>query len=168
VEARKTACRMDCQDQGKFSKTVPFDKITDCDVEEPAGASGPCCCMTQNVLTQVNVDTASSGGPAHELTLKGLKSAGQFKKDVWSMKRGEGLGVANSAPPPNAVAPNAVSMAGDRGGSTGLGMVGVEMKMGSKGASGGQGNEIMVPLLREQNDLMKENNRLLEKLLKKN
>ena len=166
---------MDCQDEVKWSKTVPFNKITDCVVEEPAGASGPCCCMTQNVLTRVHVDTVSSGGQhssnageVHEITFQGLKSAAQFKKDVWSMKRGEGLGVANSAPPPNAVAPNAVSMAGDRGGSTGLGMGGVEMKMGSKGASGGQGNEIMVPLLREQNDLMKENNRLLEKLLKKN
>ena len=44
---------MDCQDVGKVSKTVPFDKITDCDVEEPAGASGPCCCLVQNVLVSV-------------------------------------------------------------------------------------------------------------------
>jgi hypothetical protein len=25
-EMHKTGCRMDCQDQGKVSKTVPFDK----------------------------------------------------------------------------------------------------------------------------------------------
>lgn len=43
---------MDCQDVGKVSKTVPFDKITDCDVEEPAGSSGPCCCLVENVLVR--------------------------------------------------------------------------------------------------------------------
>ena len=48
TDRHKTGCRMDCQDQGKVSKTVPFDKITDCDVEEPAGASGPCCCMVSS------------------------------------------------------------------------------------------------------------------------
>lgn len=52
--AHKTGCRCDCQDQGKRSKTIPYDKITDCDIEEPAGASGPCCCMTPNVLHKVN------------------------------------------------------------------------------------------------------------------
>lgn len=50
VDKHKSGCRLDCQDKGKVSKTVPFDKITDCDVEEPAGASGPCCCLVQNVL----------------------------------------------------------------------------------------------------------------------
>ena len=48
---------------------MPFDKITDCDIEEPAGAT--CCCI-ENVLSKVNIDTASSGGqtdagPQHEI-----------------------------------------------------------------------------------------------------
>lgn len=65
TEMHKSGCRMDCQDKGKVSKTVPFDKITDCDIEEPAGSSGPCCCMIKNTLTLVNIDTASGarGGP---------------------------------------------------------------------------------------------------------
>ena len=58
-------------DLGKESKTIPYDKITDCDVQEPAGNA--CCCCVPNVLPVVNVDTASSGGVLHELTLVGLK-----------------------------------------------------------------------------------------------
>ena len=74
-ERHKDGCRMDCEDKGRITKTVPFDKITDCDLEEPAGAEGPPCCMVQRVLTKVNVDTASgsrgadeNGHPKHELT----------------------------------------------------------------------------------------------------
>ena len=66
------------------------DKMTDCDVEEPAGASGCCLALVPNVLTLVNVDTASgnrdSGG--HELSIKGLIASEEFKRDVWQMKRG--------------------------------------------------------------------------------
>ena len=54
-DKRKTGCGLGCTDAGKKSKTVPFDKITDCDVTEPAGAT--CCCI-DNVLTVVNADTA--------------------------------------------------------------------------------------------------------------
>ncbi|GMH95536.1 hypothetical protein TrST_g9297 [Triparma strigata] len=82
VDRHKTGCRLDCEDQGKISKTVAFSKITDADLEEPAGKSGPCCCMIDNVLTKVNVDTASSG---------------QFKADVWSMIRGDGVNGVSSA-----------------------------------------------------------------------
>ena len=32
VDKHKKECRQDCQDQGKVTKTVPFDKLTDCDV----------------------------------------------------------------------------------------------------------------------------------------
>merc|ERR1711966_139990 len=73
------------------SKTVPYDKITDCDVQEPAGTA--CCCCIPNVLTRVHVDTASSGSkdgvPTHELSLHGLRYANEFKQAVWSMKRGQ-------------------------------------------------------------------------------
>lgn len=55
-----------CMDAGKSSKTVPFDKITDCDIEEPAGNT---CIVIRNVLTTVNIDTASSGQRRSELKM---------------------------------------------------------------------------------------------------
>jgi hypothetical protein len=86
-----SCCGFPCSDVGKISKTVPYDKITDCDVKEPAGTA--CCCCVQNVLYEVHVDTASSGTkdgvPAHELVLKGLSNAVEFKQAVWAVKRGE-------------------------------------------------------------------------------
>lgn len=92
-DKRSTQCGLSCTDAGKVSKTVPFDKITDCDVTEPAGAT---CCCVENVLTTIHVDTASSGGSTpegvvrHELVLKGLKDPYGFKKLVWAMKRSNG------------------------------------------------------------------------------
>jgi hypothetical protein len=93
-DTRKSGCGLECQDQGKTSKTVPFDKITDCDVTEPAGAT--CCCIT-NVLTQFIVDTASvsgrsEGGPIHELALLGLEKPYELKKLAWAMKRAQAQG----------------------------------------------------------------------------
>jgi hypothetical protein len=100
-----TWCGLDCQDAGKVSKTVPFDKITDCNIHEPAGAT--CCCM-DNVLTDVRVDTASRGGvnpndgtQMYKLELAGLKDPHGFKKLVWAMKRmtaGGQMGLSISAP----------------------------------------------------------------------
>lgn len=91
-EKHPTCCGLSCTDRGKESKTVPYDKITDCDVQEPAGAA--CCCCVQNVLSKVHVDTASSGRNKdgimiHELSLTGLAHASEFKQAVWAMKRGE-------------------------------------------------------------------------------
>jgi hypothetical protein len=64
---------------------VPFDKITDCDIAEPAGNT---CLLVPNVLSVVNVDTASSGTDGKkELRLAGLKDPHSFKKLVWAMKR---------------------------------------------------------------------------------
>ena len=90
TEMHKTGCRLDCQDQGKLSKTVPYDKITDCDIEEPAGSSGPCCCMVKNVLTVVNVDTASGarggsegGARGHELSIQGLVDPHKVRRVVY-------------------------------------------------------------------------------------
>lgn len=88
-DKRKSMCGLSCSDLGKTSKTVPFDKITDCDVTEPAGAT--CGCVA-NVLPVVNIDTASGsrggeGGPLHELTLLGLKEPHKLKNLVWAMKR---------------------------------------------------------------------------------
>ena len=107
-DQRRQGCRLDCQTAGKTTKTIPFDKLTDCDIEEPAGASGPVCCMVNNVLTKVNIDTASSGMRVgengqrmnlHELTLQGLVDPHGFKSMVWRMKRsGSGGGGSSSAP----------------------------------------------------------------------
>ena len=56
-------------------------------MEEPAGNS--CLCIT-NVLSVVNVDTASSGTDGRkELRLAGLKNPHGFKKLVWAMKRSQ-------------------------------------------------------------------------------
>lgn len=96
-DRRKTCWGLSCTDAGRSSKTVPYDKITDCDIEEPAGNT--CLCIP-NVLTTVNIDTASSGGPGNhkELKITGLKDPVGFKKLVWAMKRhnaangGHGLG----------------------------------------------------------------------------
>jgi len=102
-DRHQTMCGFPCTDKGKESKTVPYDKITDCDVQEPAGAA--CCCCVQNVLHHVHVDTASSGSkdgvPSHELSLTGLKNANDFKQAVWSMKRGQAPAGA-SVPLPSA------------------------------------------------------------------
>jgi hypothetical protein len=59
VDAHKTSYRLDCQDVGRVSKTVAYKQITDADIAEPGGKSGPWCCMIDNVLTVVNLDTAS-------------------------------------------------------------------------------------------------------------
>eukprot|EP00440_Ansanella_granifera_P048168 gb/GFBE01052179.1/.p1 GENE.gb/GFBE01052179.1/~~gb/GFBE01052179.1/.p1 ORF type:complete len:235 (+),score=43.62 gb/GFBE01052179.1/:1-705(+) len=125
-DKRKTMCGLSCTDAGKESKTVPYDKITDCDVEEPAGTAF-CCCI-QNVLHKVSIDTASSGGYSdhgtkHELEIEGLKHPHAFKQSVWAMKRGEMpenalcqhpafTGVASSAAVPTllAAAPKQVDM----------------------------------------------------------
>jgi len=85
VKDRRPQCwGLACTDAGKSSKTVPFDKITDCDIEEPAGNSWLCI---KNVLCTVNVDTASSNQARHELVISGLKDPHTFKKLVWTMKR---------------------------------------------------------------------------------
>jgi len=78
-------------DRGKQSKTVPYDKITDCDISEPAGNT---CLCVPNVLATVNIDTASSGteGKRHELVISGLKDPYSFKRLVWAMKRAKESG----------------------------------------------------------------------------
>ena len=91
-DKRPTYCGCSCTDAGKSSKTIPFDKITDCDITEPAGATLICI---ENVLSIVNVDTASSGTTQdgivkHELSIHGLKDPHSFKKLVWAMKRSNG------------------------------------------------------------------------------
>merc|ERR1719468_948766 len=88
-EKHPTLCGFSQTDKGKESKTIPFDKITDCDVQEPAGTAFFCC--IENVLTEVTVDTASSGGEGgNEVSLVGLMHPHAFKTTVWAMKRSQG------------------------------------------------------------------------------
>lgn len=96
-DRRKTCWGLSCTDAGRSSKTVPYDKITDCDIEEPAGNT--CLCIG-NVLTTVNIDTASSGGPGNhkELKITGLKDPAGFKKLVWAMKRYTANGLSQHQP----------------------------------------------------------------------
>ena len=150
VDKHKTGCRLDCQDLGKISKTVPYDKMTDCDIEEPAGSAGPCCYLVPRVLHTVHVDTASSGavkeggGVTHELTIRGLLDADGFKKDVWAMKRGEVVDGVDGT-----VAPLAVSMVRDEDRATGGGGGGGRWPAGASA-------QLLQPLLQEQNVLLRE------------
>mmetsp|Transcript_21733 Transcript_21733/g.61035 ORF Transcript_21733/g.61035 Transcript_21733/m.61035 type:complete len:241 (-) Transcript_21733:272-994(-) len=112
VARHPSRCGLPCSDVGKKSKTVPYDKITDCDVEEPAGTA--CCCCIENVLSHVHIDTASSGpgkteegAPIHELSITGLRYPVEFKRSVWAMKRGDAipcLGYAGRGAPAGAAA----------------------------------------------------------------
>lgn len=141
VDRHKTACRLDCQDAGKVSKTVPYDKMTDCDIEEPAGSDGPCCYLVPRVLHTVHVDTASSGAVneggkvTHELTIRGLVDPEQFKRDVWAMKRGEAVDGVDGT-----VAPMAVSMIRDS----------------TRATPATHAADTTAPLLAEQNTLLRE------------
>lgn len=152
VDRHHSACRSNCQEVGKVSKTVPYDKMTDCDVEEPAGAEGCCCWLVPRTLKVVHVDTASSGIVAtgngapqqqHELTLRGLLDPDGFKNDVWAMKRGEPVDGVDGT-----VAPMAVSM--HRGGEASSAAGGLMAAPGLPGAV------MIAPLLEEQTELLKE------------
>jgi len=138
-EKHPSSCRLAQCDIGKVSKTVPFDKLTDCDIEEPAGAEW--CGLVPRTLTVVNIDTASG----RELSLWGLQDPHKFKAAVWDMKRKTATG-SNFAPPS-----------------------GQAMERGSEqGAfpSGGGGAE-MVNLLREQNELLRKQVQLLQEIANK-
>jgi hypothetical protein len=116
---------------------VPFDKITDCDIVEPAGNS--CFCI-ENVLAVVNVDTASSGTEGcKELRIAGLKDPHSFKKLVWAMKRSQHGGMAFAQGAPSA-----------------LGIA--DRQLQQSGA-----NDDVATLLRDIRDELRQNNDLLHK-----
>lgn len=80
-----------CRENPKTSKTVPFDKIYDCGINEPEGSSFG----VEHVLSQVYVDTGSiSPGQSHELSLWGLKEPEKFTQLVWAMERATARGIA--------------------------------------------------------------------------
>lgn len=142
---RPSRARTPCSRWASGPSRGDIDKITDCDVQEPAGAETLCC--IKRVLHTVQVDTASGArgaGGGHELVIVGLEAPYTFKRDVWAMKRGDGLvGVPDSIVP--------VSM--------------TRVEQQAKGSSsswfgsGGGGAAIpseVVGLLNEQNTLLKQ------------
>jgi len=131
---------------GRRAPQVPFDKLTDCDIQEPAGAVTVCC--VPRVLYVATVDTASAGRSElspHELELVGLKDPEAFKKDVWSMKRGDGIkGVAGSSVPMTMTRVESSAPAG-------------KQRWGRWSGSGGaDASPETVPLLREQTELLRQ------------
>ena len=155
--SQRQCCCFPDEIQGKVSKTVPYDKMTDCDVEEPAGYSFVCGCLcpVEQTLFTIQVDTASGAGKmegGHELSLKGISAPDTFKKDVWAMKRGEPIDGVDGT-----VAPMAVSMArdGDGGGGGGVG--------GGVGGSGG--GEAVASLAATMRELLEVNKKQLACLL---
>jgi len=144
VDKHKAECRCDCQEVGRTSQTVPYDKITDCDVEEPAGAEGSCLMLVPRTMYTFNVSTANG----EAVSLWGIDAPYELKKDVWSMKRGQGIaGVEMSS-----IAPSAVSMVRAEGGG---------MLPASAHAGGGGGSASTDYLLGEILKTLKEQNEIL-------
>jgi len=121
------------------TQQVPFDKITDCDIVEPAGNT---CFCVPNTLHTVHVDTASSDKERHELTISGLRDPTAFKKLVWAMKREYHPAYARLPPAVDAVG------RGD-----------------TKSDSGGSGD--VATLLREIRDELRANNQYLQSMKQK-
>ena len=158
VDKHPTGCRLQCEDEGRSSQTVPYDKITDCDVEEPAGSEGCPCMLVKRTEYVFNVATAN--GPAfHSPTtvgLRGIDAPYELKKDVWSMKRGQGIADVDMDAVA-AVAPAVASM--DRsGGGQGI-VVGTD---GGQGIGGGNSERLLAQILQ----CLKEQNSILAQLKK--
>jgi len=151
-------------DRGKHSKTVPFDKITDCDIVEPAGNS---CLIIPNILMDVHVDTASSGGEGkpHELVLSGLKDAHGFKKLVWAMKRTKEAG-GGGGPFGYYRAPTETT-ASQQFNSKNIEITKMPMEGGTMQCTDMDSKEIK-GILHEIRNELRDNNQLLRQQMKKN
>lgn len=143
----KRACGwgLACTDVGKSIKTVPFDKINDCEIVEPAG--NECLCIPR-VLFRVRVDTASSSKGQHELVLAGLQNPHEFKKLVWAMKR------AQKRTTGDLQQPNALEMMRSLPGL---------VAEGGNEAAGSNGEDIAT-LLKEIRDELRQNNETMKGL----
>jgi len=80
IDKHKSGCRCHCQDVGKVTHLLSFEKITDVSVEEPAGAEW--CGLVPKVLYTVTIQTAGS-----PVMIVGLKDALNFKKEVMRVKK---------------------------------------------------------------------------------
>lgn len=79
-----TGCRLACNWEGRYRKTIPLEKITDVEVLEPAGRT--MCGLMEEKLTTINIQTASTSGV--ELSLDGLVDPQGFRRLVFDMKKG--------------------------------------------------------------------------------
>ena len=91
IDRRKSCWGLPMCDRSKYSRTIPFDQITECDILEPAGSA---CFGVKRELYVVNVPTASSSsgsnnnnGVGHKLSISGLKEPYKFQALVLAMKR---------------------------------------------------------------------------------
>ncbi|CAB9529284.1 expressed unknown protein [Seminavis robusta] len=156
-DKRKSCWGISVCDKGRHSKTVPFDKITDCDIVEPAGAE--CLCIPR-VLMTVNIDTASSGGESrqYELKITGLQDAHRFKQLVWAMKRAT-RGGGTGAAPAYYQAPQALEMTERANGSSAANAL--------ERARSGESNGTVKNLLRDIRTELRENNQLMREMREK-
>merc|ERR1719313_2588613 len=89
---RKSGCRFSCQDIGETRKNIPIANIQDVMITEPAGTA--VCCFIQNVLTDVQIQTAAGGGggdPRMDSAmgyLRGLEDPKRFRDVVMNLKKG--------------------------------------------------------------------------------
>ena len=151
VDKHPSGCRLQCQDEGRSSQTVPYDKITDCDVEEPAGTVtgiSPCLPREAHGVRVQRRHGERPGVPAtaipHDSILRGIDAPYELKKDVWSMKRGQGIAGVEAA---YNAAPSVASM--DRSG-------------GGGGVGGGNSEQLLAQILQ----CLKEQNSILAQLKK--
>jgi hypothetical protein len=93
-DKRKTGFGWSCTDAGKTTQTVPFDKITNVDIEEPAGG----CCI-RKTLTSVKLTSSSSGTNSPPLVIHGLKEPYKFKSLLLEAKRSNATAFMASATP---------------------------------------------------------------------
>ena len=127
-------------------------------MEEPAGSEGCPCLLVKRTEYVFNVATAN--GPAFHSSmsvgLRGIDAPYELKKDVWSMKRGQGIESVDMDAVA-AVAPAVASM--DRsGGGQGI-VVGTD---GGQGIGGGNSERLLAQILQ----CLKEQNSILAQLKK--
>ena len=153
VDKHPGGCRNAQGEVAKTSRTIPYDKISDCDVVEPGGADGGCACVCPAMRTFYTFNVATG---TESFSLRGLDAPYELKKDVWSMKRGQGI-EAVDMDAVAAVAPAVASM--DRsGGGQGI-VVGTD---GGQGIGGGNSERLLAQILQ----CLKEQNSILAQLKK--
>ena len=141
VDKHPGGCRNAQGEVAKTSRTIPYDKISDCDVVEPGGADGACACVCPAMRTFYTFNVATG---TESFSLRGLDAPYELKKDVWSMKRGQGIAGVEAA---YNAAPSVASM--DRSG-------------GGGGVGGGNSEQLLAQILQ----CLKEQNSILAQLKK--
>jgi len=110
VDKHKAGLRFSFADEAAQSQLVPYDKISDVSVIEPAGAENLdlyeiCPCYT--IPRTLNTVIVSQTGNGYPIVVEGVADAQKFKHDVLVMRRGgplpdtyAGLDLIDAAVPP--------------------------------------------------------------------